>query len=81
MALFKKKKKVDPEEIDLSALDRESKYKIFSGLRFLFFGKCQRAVDPSLEKRSGSSVFLQTAPEYDEEVPVGLWHAAGGAEL
>ena len=31
MALFKKKKKVDPEEIDLSALDRESKYKIFSG--------------------------------------------------
>ena len=30
MALFKKKAKTEPEEIDLSAIDRESKYKIFS---------------------------------------------------
>lgn len=30
MALFKKKKPVAPEEIDLESIDRESKYKIFS---------------------------------------------------
>ena len=30
MALFKKKKPVAPEEIDLDSIDRESKYKIFS---------------------------------------------------
>ena len=30
MALFKKKEQVPPEEIDLSAIDRESKYKQFS---------------------------------------------------
>lgn len=30
MALFKKKKAVTPEEIDLDSIDRESKYKIFS---------------------------------------------------
>ena len=30
MALFKKKKSVAPEEIDLESIDRESKYKIFS---------------------------------------------------
>lgn len=30
MGFFKKKKKQKPEEIDLSSLDRESKYKIFS---------------------------------------------------
>ena len=29
MALFKKKQQIAPEEIDLSAIDRESKYKIF----------------------------------------------------
>ena len=32
MALFKKKEQVPPEEIDLSAIDRESKYKQFSSL-------------------------------------------------
>jgi len=31
MALLKKKKPTSPEEIDLTAIDRESKYKIFSG--------------------------------------------------
>ena len=30
MGLFKKKMEVPPEEVDLSAIDRESKYKIFS---------------------------------------------------
>jgi len=30
MSLFRKKAKTEPEEIDLSAIDRESKYKIFS---------------------------------------------------
>ena len=30
MNLFKKKAKTTPEEIDLTAIDRESKYKIFS---------------------------------------------------
>ena len=30
MAFFKKKSEVPPEEVDLSAIDRESKYKIFS---------------------------------------------------
>ena len=37
MGIFKKKAPVPPEEVDLSAIDRESKYKIFSpqGDRFL----------------------------------------------